>query len=62
MGAIPKDFKLGIRTLTKKPASSSTAILAFGLGIGLCAIMFSIIYGVYFRGIGVSEADTDLPQ
>jgi len=57
MGAFLKDFKLGIRALVKKPASSATAVLAFGLGIGLCATMFSIIYGVYFRGIGVPEAD-----
>ena len=57
MDALLKDFKLGLRALTKKPASSAIAILAFGLGIGLCATMFSLIYGVYFRGIGVPEAD-----
>jgi hypothetical protein len=57
MGAFVKDFKLGLRALAKKPASSAIAILAFGLGIGLCATMFSIIYGIYFRGIGVPEAD-----
>jgi predicted permease len=57
MGSFLKDFKLGIRAFVKKPASSATAVLAFGLGIGLCATMFSIIYGVYFRGIGVPEAD-----
>jgi putative ABC transport system permease protein len=57
MGALIKDFKLGVRALAQKPASSATAILAFGLGIGLCATMFSIIYGIYFRGIGVPEAD-----
>jgi putative ABC transport system permease protein len=57
MSAFLKDLKLGTRTLAKKPASSLTAIVAFGLGIGLCATMFSIIYGVYFRGIGVPSAD-----
>ncbi len=57
MGAFLRDFKLGLRALLKKPASSAIAILAFGLGIGLCATMFSIIYGIYFRGIGVPEAD-----
>ncbi len=57
MDALLKDFKLGLRALAKKPASSAIAILAFGLGIGLCATMFSLIYGIYFRGIGVPEAD-----
>ncbi len=57
MTALLKDFRLGLRALFKRPASSAIAILAFGLGIGLCATMFSIIYGVYFRGIGVPEAD-----
>jgi putative ABC transport system permease protein len=57
MGAFFKDFQLGVRALAKKPASSAIAILAFGLGIGLCTMMFSIIYGIYFRGIGVPEAD-----
>ena len=57
MGAFFKDFELGVRALAKKPASSAIAILAFGLGIGLCTTMFSIIYGIYFRGIGVPEAD-----
>ena len=57
MDALFKDFKLGIRALAKKPASSAIAVVAFGLGIGLCATMFSMIYGVYYRGIGVPEAD-----
>ncbi len=57
MTALLKDFRLGLRALFKRPASSAIAILAFGLGIGLCATMFSIIYGVYFRGIGVPEAE-----
>jgi predicted permease len=57
MGAFLKDFQLGLRALVTRPASSAIAVLAFGLGIGLCATMFSIIYGIYFRGIGVPEAD-----
>jgi predicted permease len=57
MGALLKDLKLGLRALVKRPGSSAIAIVAFGLGIGLCATMFSIIYGVYFRGLGVPEAD-----
>jgi predicted permease len=57
MDAFLKDFRLGLRALAKKPASSAIAVVAFGLGIGLCATMFSMIYGVYYRGIGVPDAD-----
>jgi hypothetical protein len=57
MGAFFRDLRLGVRALAKRPASSAIAILAFGLGIGLCATMFSINYGIYFRGIGVPQAD-----
>ena len=57
MDALLKDFRLGLRALAKKPASSLIAVIAFGLGIGLCATMFSMIYGVYYRGIGVPESD-----
>ncbi len=56
MEAFLKDFKLGLRALAKKPASSVIAVVAFGLGIGLCATNFSMIYGVYLRGIGVPDA------
>lgn len=57
MGLILKDLKLGFRTLIKRPGSSILSIVAFGLGIGLCTTMFSIIYGVYFRGLGVPDSD-----
>ncbi len=57
VGAFLTDLRLGIRALANRPASSAIAIVAFGLGIGLCATMFSIIFGIYFRGIGVPDAD-----
>jgi predicted permease len=57
MDSFLKDFKLGLRALTKKPASSAIAVVAFGLGIGLCTTNFSMIYGVYMRGLGVPDAD-----
>ncbi|UCG84887.1 MAG: ABC transporter permease [Gemmatimonadota bacterium] len=56
MDAFLKDIRLGLRALAKKPASSAIAVVAFGLGIGLCTTNFSMIYGVYFRGIGVPDA------
>jgi predicted permease len=57
VGSLIKDLKFGARALAKKPGSAVVAILAFGLGIGLCTTMFSIIYGVFFRGLGVPEPD-----
>jgi hypothetical protein len=52
-----QDLRVGARALFKQPGSTMVSILAFGLGIGLCATMFSIIYGVYVRGIGVPESE-----
>ncbi len=51
------DLRVGARTLYKQPGSTVVSILAFGLGIGLAATMFSSIYGVYVRGIGVPESE-----
>ena len=42
---IPSDLRLGIRRLLKTPAASTTIIVALSVGIGLCALMFSIING-----------------
>ncbi len=52
-----KDFRFGVRTLLKRPGSSIISVLAFGLGIGLCTTVFSLVYGVFGRGLGVPDAD-----
>ena len=57
MGSLLRDLQFGARALLKRPGSAAIATVAFGLGIGLCAMMFSIIYGVYLRGLGVPESD-----
>ena len=57
MGSLLRDLQFGARALLKKPGSAAVATLAFALGIGLCTMMFSIIYGVYIRGIGVPESN-----
>ena len=33
------------------------AVVVLAIGIGLCGFMFSIIYGIYFRGLDIAEAD-----
>ncbi len=52
-----KDLRFGVRTLLKRPGSTIVSVLAFGLGIGLCTTVFSLVYGVFGRGLGVPDAD-----
>jgi predicted permease len=42
---VPGDLRLGLRRLLKTPAASVTIVVALSVGIGLCALMFSIING-----------------
>ena len=56
MGTILKDVKFGARSLMRMPGSAAVAVVVLAIGIGLCSFMFSIIYGVYFRGLSLPEA------
>ena len=51
MASITNDLRYGLRMVRKQPASSATAIIALALGIGLTALMFSIVYGAILRGL-----------
>ena len=57
MGAMFKDLKYGVRSLTRMPGSAAISVAVLALGIGLCSFMFSLIYGLYFRGLGFPEED-----
>ena len=57
MGAMFKDLKFGARALLRMPGSAMISVAVLALGIGLCSFMFSIIYGLYFRGFGFPEDD-----
>ena len=57
MGAMFKDLKFGTRALLRMPGSAVISVAVLALGIGLCSFMFSIIYGLYFRGFGFPEGD-----
>jgi predicted permease len=48
---------LGIRSLRKEPVSAVIACITLALGIGLCTIAFSLVYGVFLRGLDVPEPD-----
>jgi len=51
MQAILRDIRYGIRSLAKSPGLAFVATLALTLGIGLTAVMFSIIYGALMKGL-----------
>src|ERR1044071_7198201 len=51
------DLRLGFRSLRKEPVSAIITAFTLALGIGLCTIAFSLLYGVFFRGLGVPEAN-----
>ncbi|HEV8150878.1 MAG TPA: ABC transporter permease, partial [Gemmatimonadales bacterium] len=49
------DLRLGVRSLRKEPASAVITSFTLALGIGLCTIAFSLLYGVFLRGLDVPE-------
>ncbi len=55
MGSLFKDLKFGARALAKKPGSAVISVVVLALGIGLSAFMFSLIHGIFFRGLGVPD-------
>ena len=57
METLLKDLRFGARALARMPGSATIAVVVLAIGIGLCSFMFSVIYGVYFRGLNVPEGD-----
>lgn len=51
------DLRQGVRMLVKHPGLTATAVIALGLGIGLTATMWSIIWGALLRGLPFEESD-----
>lgn len=51
------DVRHSFRALRQQPGLSLVAVIALGLGIGLTALMFSIIQGAFLRGLPFPEAD-----
>lgn len=45
------------RILVRSPGLSLLAVVAFGLGIGLTTVMFSIVHGALLRGLPLPAAD-----
>lgn len=51
MSTFLTELRFASRSLAKSPFISSVAVLTLGLGIGMSALMFSIVYGAIFRGL-----------
>lgn len=54
---ILRDFRLAVRSLSRSPGFSITAVVTLGIGIGACAVMFSVIQSVMLKPLGVRDQD-----
>ncbi|HKR60252.1 MAG TPA: ABC transporter permease [Pyrinomonadaceae bacterium] len=52
-----KDIRLGVRSLLKRRAFTSIAVLTLALGIGACTAIFSVVDGVLLRSLPYPEAE-----
>lgn len=57
MSGIQGDLRLAVRMLVRSPWVSGLAIVALGLGVGVTATMFSIVYGALMRGLPFEDGD-----
>jgi len=57
MGGFMQDLRFALRMLVKSPWVSAVAVGALGLGIGVTATMFSIVYGAMMRGLPFEDGD-----
>ncbi len=55
--SIATDLRHGARALLGQPGLCAVAVLALALGIGLPTLVFSIIEGVFLRGLPFDESD-----
>ena len=51
MDSLLRDLRFGVRMLFKRPVLSLAAIVTFGLGIGLTTAVFSILNGLFLKGL-----------
>ncbi len=56
MDALLNDLRAAARALVKQPGSAAVSVVILALGIGLSTSIFSLVYGVLFRGLDVPEA------
>ncbi len=57
MTTLPHDVLVAVRRLRQNPGFTLVAALTLALGIGANTAIFSVVYGVLMRPIGVADAD-----
>lgn len=57
MGSLIKDLMFAARALARKPSSAIISVVVLSLGIGMSTFMFSLVYGVFFRGLDIPQED-----
>ena len=57
MGSLIKDLKFGVRALARNPGSAIISVVVLSLGIGMSTFIFSLVNGVFFRGLDIPQED-----
>jgi putative ABC transport system permease protein len=57
MSTLAQQLRVGFRLFRKNPWLTLVAVLALGMGIGLTAMMYSVIYGMLLRGLPFEGAE-----
>ncbi len=57
MNEFTKDLRYSLRLMLRQPGPAAFAVLALGLGIGLVAAVYSVVWGTLLRGLPYEGAE-----